>query len=110
MSNRIYTTPKLRTSHTERVTAADTAETRQWDERLRRARLMKADADVARTAALLTADQPFAIRVRIAAEHQDNLLHRAELRTRYGIPTFTDQRVLAQAATRIALTTTAVTR
>lgn len=86
------------------------AESRQWDERLRRARLMKADADVAKTAALLVGDQPYDIRLQLAVEHEANLIRRAELRTKYGIATFTDRRVLATATARTTLATAAVTR
>jgi hypothetical protein len=78
----------------------------QEDERLRRARLAYADAAVNKTARRLTLDLPFDERYQAARDNEDALLARAELRTRYGIATFTDQRIIATRDARAALAVT----
>lgn len=78
--------------------------TTQEDEQLRRSRLAYAEAAVRKTVALLMDDLPFDERVLVARQHTANLVHRATVRTAYGLGTFTDQRVLAlHAATKAAV-------
>jgi hypothetical protein len=78
----------------------------QEDERLRRARLTYADLAVDKTASLLTLDLPIEQRRTVADQHEANLLARAQVRTRYGIATFTDQRILDTRNARAALAVT----
>lgn len=111
MSDRTYTAPKPATNRSPRVvpTAAEQYIS-QEDERLRRARLAYADAAVAKTARRLTLDLRSEELHTVAQEHETNLLHRAEIRDRYGVATFTDIRILAVRDARNALDTAAVTR
>jgi len=64
-----------------------------------------AEAAVNRTAGHLARDLSSSERFIVARAHQENLLHRATIRTAYGADTYTDRRIIAlDKATRALFT------